>query len=121
MPIKSAKAGPFVTVLTVSGEVGNSELRARLDDPEVGSRNIVLDLSAAVLLDAGPFPFLAEETTRLAEEGVNLVVVTHRSMPGVRRFRALNDAMMDVLGDVAKLGDWPPAGLAPSANAAAGV
>lgn len=119
------KAGPFVTVLTVSGDLRNgaeAELRARLDDPELGSRNIVIDLTEAVLDDSWQVSFLGVETKRLADEGVSLVVVSDRSLPGVRRFGALDDAMVDVFGDLAKLGDWPPAAaVSPSANAAAGV
>jgi hypothetical protein len=114
-----------VTVLTVSGEVRNgaeTELRARLDDPEFGSRNVIIDLTEAVLDKSWSLSFLAGEAKRLAEEGVSLVVVSDRLLTGVRGFEALDDAMVDVLGDVAKLGDWPPATIvAPSAGAAAGA
>lgn len=125
MPVESVKAGPYVTVLTVSGEVRNGaepELRARLGDPELGPRSVVVDLTEAVLTESWRLSFLAEEAKRLASEGVRLVVVSDRSLPGVPRFEALDDAMVDLLGDVAKLGDWPPATVAaPAAGAAAGA
>jgi hypothetical protein len=30
------------------------------------------------------------------------------SLPGLRWFRSLDDAMVELLGDLTKLGEWPP-------------
>jgi anti-anti-sigma regulatory factor len=120
--IESAKAGPYVTVLTVSGTVENGAqgaLRRQLDSPANGSRSVVVDLTEAVLYDSWPFPLLVDEAKRLEEHGGRLVVVSgdnatvkpfigDSSLPGLRWFTSLDDAMVELLGDVAALGDWPP-------------
>lgn len=120
--IETASAGPFVTVLTVSGAVNDgaeNELRVHLGQPELGSQNVVVDLTEATLYDSWPFPLLSDESRRLSEDGGRLVVVSgdnptvkpfvgDSSLPGLRWFGSLDDAMVELLGDLAKLGEWPP-------------
>jgi anti-anti-sigma regulatory factor len=120
--IESAPAGPFVTVLTVSGAVAEGaqdELRAHLANPELESQNVVVDLTEAVLYDSWPFPLLASEAAHLDGNGGRLVVVSgdnptvkpfvgDASLPGIRWFDSLDDAMVELLGELSKLGDWPP-------------
>jgi hypothetical protein len=120
--IESAAAGPFVTVLTVSGPVSDGaqdELRQHLDGSELPSQHVVVDLTEAVLYDSWPFPLLAEEAQRLNGDGGRLVVVSgdnptvnpfvgDRSLPGLEWFDSLDNAMVELLGDMARLGDWPP-------------
>ena len=120
--IDSAAAGPFVTVLTVSGAVAEGaqdELRRQLDGEGVSSQKVVVDMTEAVLHDAWPFPLLAEEAKRLGDDGGRLVVVSgdnptvkpfvgDGSLSGLEWFESLDDAMVELLGDVSKLGDWPP-------------
>lgn len=120
--IEAAAAGPFVTVLTVSGAVtdgAQDELRGHLDDPELQAHHVVVDLTEAVLYDSWPFPLLADEAGRSDRNGARLVVVTgdnstvrpfvdDSSLPTLEWFDSLDDAMVELLGDVSKLGDWPP-------------
>jgi anti-anti-sigma regulatory factor len=121
--IETAHAGPYVTVVTVSGTVGNGvqqQLRDHLDRADEGSPKIVVDLTEAVLHGSGPFPLLAAESRRLEEKGGRLVVVSgdnptvkpfvgDPSLPGLHWFGSLDEAMVELLGDLARLGDWPPA------------
>src|SRR4051794_20863467 len=121
--IETANAGPYVTVLTISGAVGNgvqAALREQLELAENGARNIVVDLTEAVLYDSWPFPLLADESRRFNENGGRLVVVSgdnptvkpfvgDPSLPGLHWFEALDEAMVQLLGDLASLGEWPPA------------
>jgi anti-anti-sigma regulatory factor len=111
-----------VTVLTVSGAVSNGaegELRRRLEGPELDSQSVVVDLTEAVLYDSWPFPVLVDESRRLGENGGRLVVVSgdnatvkpfvgDGSLPGLQWFASLDDAMLELLGDLATLGNWPP-------------
>ena len=120
--IERSSAGPFVTVLTISGAVvdgADEALRRHLDDPGLASQKIVVDLTEAVLFDSSPFPLLAEETQRFGGNGGRLVVVSgdnptvkpfvhEPSLPGLDWFVSLDDAMVELLGDVASLGEWPP-------------
>ena len=120
--IETARAGPYVTVLTVSGAVGNgaqNDLGGHLDRGESTARNIIVDLTEAVLCDSWPFALLADESRRYNENGGRLVVVSgdnptvrpfvkDPSLPGLHWFESLADAMVELLGDVASLGDWPP-------------
>jgi anti-anti-sigma regulatory factor len=122
--IESANAGPFVTVLTIVGAMedgAHESLRAELENPELSSRSVIVDLTEAVLYDSWPFPLLSDETERLGENGGRLVVVSgdnptvkpfvgDASLPGLRWFESLDDAMVELLGDLASLGDWPPDG-----------
>lgn len=121
--IETAHAGPFVTVLTVCGALGNGaqqELRDHLDRAAHSVRKVVVDLTEAVLYDSWPFPLLPDETRRFAESGGRLVVVSgdnptvkpfvgDPSLPGLDWFGSLDDAMLELLGDLARLGEWPPA------------
>src|ERR1043166_4824421 len=109
--IESAKAGPYGIVLTASGPVGagaQGALRRQLESPDVASRSVVVDLTEAVLYDSWPFPLLADEARRLEEIGGRLVVVRgdnptvkpfvgDSSLPGLRWFSSLDDAMVELL------------------------
>jgi len=64
-------------------------------------------------------PAAGDHAKRLEEHGGRLVVVSgdnatakpfigDSSLPGLRWFTSLDDAMVELLGDVAALGDWPP-------------
>jgi anti-anti-sigma regulatory factor len=120
--IERSAAGPFVSVLTVSGAVedgAEQDLRGQLGDPELESQSVVVDLTEAVLYDSWPFPLLVEEAERLNGNGGRLVVVSgdnptvkpfvdDPSLPGLRWFGSLDEAMVELLGDVATLGEWPP-------------
>jgi anti-anti-sigma regulatory factor len=121
--IEIASAGPYVTVLTISGAVGNgaqNALREELDRAETTARNIVVDLTEAVLYDSWPLPLLADESRRFEQDGGRLVVVSGHngtvkpfvgepSLDGLQWFEALDKAMVELLGDLASLGEWPPA------------
>lgn len=110
-------------MLSVSGAVtdgAQDELRRQLDDPELRAQHVVVDLTEAVLYDSWPLPLLAEEASRSDRNGARLVVVTggnstvrpfvgDSSLPGLEWFDSLDDAMVELLGDVSRLGDWPPA------------
>lgn len=120
--IRRAPAGPFVSVLTVSGPVENGapdQLPAELEQGELTARSVIVDLTEATLYDSWPFPLLAEEARRFGEAGGRLVVVSgdnptvtpfigDGSLPGLEWFESLDDAMVELLGDVSKLGNWPP-------------
>ena len=121
--IETAHAGPFVTVLTVCGVLGDDAqqaLRDHLGRAEHSSRKVVVDLTEAVVHDAWPFPLLADESRRFEARGGRLVVVGgdnpkieplvgDRALSGLEWFKSLGEAMVDLLGDLAKLGEWPPA------------
>ena len=120
--IRQAPAGPFVSVLTVSGPIENGapeKLRAELAEGELASKSVVVDLTEATIYDSWPFPLLAGEAQRIGAEGGRLVVVSgdnptvkpfvgDASLDGLEWFGSLDEAMVELLGDVAKLGDWPP-------------
>jgi anti-anti-sigma regulatory factor len=122
LQIEAQDAGPFVTVLTVSGPVDESAeraLREQFAQREPVSHNVVVDLTDAVLYDSWPFPLLADQADRLEENNGRLVIVSgsnptvkpfvgEPSLPGLVWFESLDDAMVELLGDMAKLGDWPP-------------
>jgi anti-anti-sigma regulatory factor len=121
--IERATAGPFVTVLKVSGAIrdgAQDELREHLGSLELASQNVVVDLTEAVLYDSWPFPLLASEAQRFDGDGSRLVVVSgdnptvkpfvgDESLPDLVWFASLDDAMIELLGELAKLGEWPPA------------
>ena len=120
--VENTSAGPFVTVLTVSGRVENgsrAHLVERFEDPELSSKRVIGDLSEATLYDSWLLPLLDESARRFHEHGGELVVVSEsnatvepfvgdRSLSGLRWFTSFDDAMVELLGDVAKLGEWPP-------------
>ena len=130
--IERATAGPFVTVLTVSGAVqdgAQDALREHLGNPELASQNVVVDLTEAVLYDSWPFPLLAGEADRFDGAGGRLVVVSgdnptvkpfvgDPSLPSLAWFLSLDDAMVELLGELAKLGEWPPANTVADENGA---
>jgi hypothetical protein len=116
-------AGPFVTVLSVLGRVEESaraDLEQRLEDPGLASTRVVIDLSEATLYDSWPLTLLAASAERFREHGGELVLVADgnatvepfvgdTSLPGLRWFTSLDDAMVELLGDLTRLSDWPPA------------
>jgi anti-anti-sigma regulatory factor len=118
--IESVAAGPYVTVMTVSGPVedGAQEmLRTELAAPGLASQRIVVDLTEATLYDSWPFALLADETRRFERAGGQLVVVSGDnstvdpfvgdvSLPGVRWFASLNDALTEMLGEVVAQTSW---------------
>jgi hypothetical protein len=111
--IESSSAGPFVTVLSLVGPMDNgarAELQARLGDPDLASRRLVVDLTKATLDDPWPLALLAESSARFRTHGGELVLVSDGSgsLPGVHSYTSLDDAMVELLRDVTKLGEWPP-------------
>jgi hypothetical protein len=131
--IERAAAGPFVTVLTISGAIqdgAQDALRGHLGSPDLASsQNVVVDLTEAVLYDSWPFPLLAGEAERFDGDGGRLVVVSgdnptvkpfvgDASLPGLVWFASLDDAMVELLGALAKLGEWPPANAVADGNGA---
>jgi anti-anti-sigma regulatory factor len=120
--IESAAAGPFVTVLTLSGSVSNGaehELTARLAETGLAAKRVVVDLSDAVLYDSWPFPLLVDETRRFKDAGGELVLVSgdnatvdpfvgDTSLPGLHWYRSLDDALMELLGEVFDAGSAAP-------------
>lgn len=118
--IESVGAGPFVTVLSVLGRVEESaraDLEQRLEDPGLASTRVVIDLSEATLYDSWPLTLLAASAERFREHGGELVLVADgnatvepfvgdTSLPGLRWFASLDDAMVELL---TRLSDWPPA------------
>ena len=120
--IESAIAGPFVTVLSLVGPIDNgarAELQSRLGDPELTSRRVVVDLTRATLHDPWPLALLAESSARFRSHGGELVLVSdgnatvapfvdNGSLPGLSCFGSLDDAMVELLRDLTKLGEWPP-------------
>ncbi|HYX88498.1 MAG TPA: STAS domain-containing protein [Gaiellaceae bacterium] len=120
--VETASAGPFVTVLTISGPVENGarkKLGERLADPELTSKRVVVDLTQATLYDSWPLPLLEESAERFRANGGELVLVSNQnatvepfvgdsSLPGLRWFASLDEAMVELLADVTKLGEWPP-------------
>ena len=123
----AAAAGPYVTVLTVAGPVGEgaeSPLREQLASPGLASQKVVVDLTDAALFDSWLFPVLAEQAQRSEAEGGRLVVVSGNnptvspvtgdpSLPGLEWFESLDNAMVELLGDMAKFGEWPPSDARP--------
>ena len=119
--IEGATAGPYVTVLTLSGPVENGaheSLRAELAAPKLASQRVVVDLTEATLYDSWAFALLADETRRFERSGGQLVVVSgdnstvdpfvdDPSLPGLRWFRSLNEALAVVLGEVVEQTSWP--------------
>ncbi len=121
--IESAHAGPFVTVLTLSGPVqvqngAREQLRAHLDSPDLASQRVVVDLTEATLYDSGPFAFLAGERGRFKKAGGEIVVVSgdnrtvgpfvdDKALPGLRWFASLNDALEELLAEVVERAGWP--------------
>jgi anti-anti-sigma regulatory factor len=123
LTIDRSSAGPYITVLTLSGPVDEGAehpLREQLASPELASQKVVLDLTEAVLFDSGLFPLLTEQAQRFDADRGGIAVVSGNnptvspfkgdpSLPGLEWFASLEDAMVELLGDMAKLGEWSPA------------
>ncbi len=119
--IRSGPAGPFVTVLTLSGPVENGaqdKLHASLAPPELASKRVVIDLTEAILYDSWPFSLLADEMQRFKDAGGELVVVSgdnatvdpfvgDSSLAGLRWFDSLDAALVELLGEVVEQATWP--------------
>jgi hypothetical protein len=119
--IERSSAGPFVTVLTISGAVEDGAeraLREQLAVPGLESQKVVVDLTEAMLFVSPPFPFLAKEAQRFGGHGGRLVVVSGDNLrvkpfpqdwpaTGPEWFASLDHAMVELLGDVASLGEGP--------------
>jgi len=120
--VRRERAGPFVSVLSVAGPLENGssqQLGAELAEPELASTHVVVDLTEAVLYDSLPLLLLDRESRRFGDEGSRLVVVSgdnltvkpfvgDSSLARLEWFGSLDEAMIELLGDMAKLGDWPP-------------
>lgn len=120
--IERSTAGPFVTVLTISGAVEDGAeraLREQLAVPGLESQKVVVDLTEARLFESPPFRLLADAAQRFHGNGGRLVVVSgdnatvkpfvqDTSLPGLEWFASLDNAMVELLGEVASLGEWPP-------------
>jgi anti-anti-sigma regulatory factor len=117
--IRRSEAGPFVSVLTLSGPVENGaqeRVRAQLEAPGLASQRVVIDLTEATLYDSAAVALLADETRRFETVGGELVVVSGdnatvdpfvgEAILGLRWFRSLNDALVELLGDVVKRAAW---------------
>jgi anti-anti-sigma regulatory factor len=118
--IERAAAGPYVTVLTLSGSVENGareRLSAELETPGLASQRVVVDLTEATLYDSWPFALLGDETRRFERAGGELVVVSGGnatvdpfvddvSLPGLRWFASLNDALVELLAEVVEQTSW---------------
>jgi hypothetical protein len=125
--VRREPAGRFVSVLSVTGPVENEssqQLGAELAEPGLASTHVVVDLTEAVLYDSSSLLLLDRESRRLGDEGMRLVVVSggnptvkpfvgDPSLPGLEWFDSLDQAMVELLGDMVKLGDWPPADVGP--------
>jgi anti-anti-sigma regulatory factor len=119
--IRSGPAGPFVTVLTLSGPVENGahdQLRESLAEAGLASKRVVIDLTEATIYDSGPFSVIASETSRFTDAGGELVVVGgdnatvdpfvgDSSIPGLRWFTSLDDALIELLGEIVEQAGWP--------------
>ena len=119
--IRRSAAGSFVSVITLSGPVENGaqqRLEQELADPTLSSKPVVVDLTEATLYDSWPFPLLLDETHRFRSDGGELVVVSganstvepfvlDESLEGLRWCRSLDDALIELLGEVVERADWP--------------
>jgi len=119
--IRRSAAGPFVSVITLSGPVVNGaqqELEQELADPGLSSKRVVVDLTEATLYDSWPFPLLLDETRRFHSDGGELVVVSGSnstvepfvqdgSLDGLRWCKSLDDALIELLAEVVERAGWP--------------
>jgi len=118
--IRRTAAGPFVSVITLSGPVANgarAKLETELASPGLSSKRVVVDLTEAMLYDPSPFPLLIEETRRFRGDGGELVVVSGAnssvepfvndgSLDGLRWGKSLDDALMELLAEVVERAGW---------------
>lgn len=119
--IRRSAAGPFVSVITLSGPVVNGaqqKLEQELADPSLSSKRVVVDLTEATLYDSWPFPLLLDETRRFHSDGGELVVVSGSnstvepfvqdgSLDGLRWCKSLDDALIELLAEVVERAGWP--------------
>lgn len=119
--IRRSAAGPFVSVITLSGPVANGaqqKLEQELADPSLSSKRVVVDLTEATLYDSWPFPLLLNETQRFHSDGGELVVVSGSnstvepfvqdgSLDGLRWCKSLDDALIELLAEVVERAGWP--------------
>lgn len=119
--IRRSAAGPFVSVITLSGPVVNGaqlKLEQELADPSLSSKRVVVDLTEATLYDSWPFPLLLDETHRFHLDGGELVVVSGSnstvepflqdgSLDGLRWCKSLDDALIELLAEVVERAGWP--------------
>jgi hypothetical protein len=118
--IRRTAAGPFVSVITLSGRVANgarAKLETELAAPGLSSKRVVVDLTEAMLYESWPFPLLVEETQRFRGDGGELVVVSGAnstvepfvhdgSLDGLRWCESLDDALMELLAEVVQRAGW---------------
>jgi anti-anti-sigma regulatory factor len=118
--LRRTAAGPFVSVITLSGPVVNGaqqKLEAELAAPGLSSKRVVVDLTEATLYDSWPFPLLVDETRRFRADGGALVVVSGQnttvdpfvedgSLGELRWCKSLDDALMELLAEVVELAGW---------------
>ena len=118
--IQRSAAGPFVSVITLSGPVVNGarqRLEAELAAPGLSSKRVVVDLTEATLYDSEAFPLLLDETHRFHSDGGELVVVSganstvepfvqDSALSGLRWCRSLDDALIELLGEVVERAGW---------------
>jgi anti-anti-sigma regulatory factor len=118
--ITRAAAGPFVSVITLSGPVMNGaqqKLAVELSDPGLSSKRVVVDLTETTLYDSWPFPLLVDETRHFHADGGELVVVSGEnstvdpfmhegSLSELRWCKTLDDALIELLGEVVERAGW---------------
>lgn len=118
--IELAQAGPYVSVLTLSGPVENGaqeELRSALSALGLAKKRVVVDLTEATLYDSWPFPLLVEQTRLFQQAGGELVVVSGENgtvepfvgeadLDGLRWCGSLDDALFELLGEVVERAGW---------------
>ena len=118
--IRRSAAGPFVSLITLSGPVVNGarhKLEAELAAPGLSSKRVVVDLTETTLYDSWPFPLLLDETRRFRSDGGELVVVSganstvepfvqDASLDGLRWCKSLDDALIELLGEVVERAGW---------------
>jgi anti-anti-sigma regulatory factor len=114
--VRTTSAGPFVTVLTLSGSLENGakeQLHASLSALE--TKRVVVDLTEASVPDSRPLYQLVDETSRFEHAGGRLLVVSGRSaaveqllegerLSGLRWLGSLDDAIFELLGDAVDRG-----------------
>ena len=118
--IRRSAAGPFVSVITLSGPVANGaqrKLEQELADPSQSSKRVVVDLTEATLYDSWLFPLLLDETHRFHSDGGELVVVSGANstvepfvqdgaLDGLRWCKSLDDALIELLAEVVERAGW---------------
>lgn len=118
--ISRTEAGPFVSVITLSGPVvdgAREKLEAELAVPGLSTKRVVVDLTEATLYDSWPFPVLIDQTRRYHTDGGELVVVSgsnstvapfvgETSLTELRWCKSLDDALIELLAEVVERAGW---------------